>query len=144
MPVHDPRGSGSGYRFTNHDLFLCLFQLTKQSNSRQAQNDASSILQRLFTSVMFTGGKTDCFCHVITFPECPSGNSVTEMEYRNVVKYLVSIPPYVHSARRHHRRLFVSQEYSLAQIPLVASRHDTTRTTRPACPTYHYAICIYC
>jgi len=31
---------------------------------------------------------------VITFPECPSTSQVTEAEYRNVVKYLVSIPPY--------------------------------------------------
>ena len=41
------------------------------------------------------GGKTECFCHVITFPECPNAGALTEAEYRDVVKYLVSIPPYV-------------------------------------------------
>lgn len=40
-----------------------------------------------------SGGKTECFCHVITFPECPNSSQVTEAEYRKVVKYLVSIPP---------------------------------------------------
>lgn len=44
---------------------------------------------------MHVGGKTECFCHVITFPECPSAGAVTEAEYRNVVKYLINIPPYV-------------------------------------------------
>ena len=42
-----------------------------------------------------TGGKTECFCHVLTFPDCPSASSITESEYRDVVKYLVSVPPYV-------------------------------------------------
>lgn len=55
-----------------------------------AVRDVSDLLQTQYAII--TGGKTDCGCPIITFPDIGNFSTLGDVEYQRLMLYLTSVP----------------------------------------------------